>query len=103
MAITYTTAEVTSVNGTDVTVYTTPANKVAIISAAIVGNSDTTDATIANIKLAGTEYLTGKSIPSDGQILTEIEGQFIEASDTVQITASGSFINLRLSIKERDV
>ena len=103
MSITYTYAELTSVNGTDQTIYTVPADTVAIIAAVIVGNSDSSEQTITNIKLAGTEYLTGKAIPSDGQLLSELEGQFLAAGETVQITATGSFINIRLSIKERSL
>lgn len=103
MAITYVVAEQTAVNGTDVVVYTCPADTVAVISAVVIGNTSTSDVSIDDIKINSVEYVTDKSIPAEGQILPEIEGQYLEATQTVTITSTTSNINIRLSIKERDV
>lgn len=103
MTITYTTAEQTSINGTDVVVYTCPADTVAIISAAIMGNTGGVSESIGNLKINGVEYISTKSIATDGQILPEIEGQFLSATETVTVSATASTLNIRLSIKERNV
>lgn len=101
MAITYVVAEQTAVNGTDVVIYTCPANTVAVINAVVIGNTSAATVAIDNIKINGKDYVTNKDIPEQGQILTEIEGQYLEETQTVTITSTTSNINIRLSIKER--
>ena len=103
MAISYVVAESTALNGTNVTVYTVPASTVAVISAVVVGNTDTSAQTLDDVKLGGNEYVSGKSIPAEGQILTELEGQTLTAAQTITVSASGSFLNIRFSIKTRSV
>lgn len=103
MAITYVTAEATALNGTNVLTYTCPASTVAVISAVVVGNTDSGAQTLTDVKLNGNIYVQGKSIPAEGQILTELEGQTLAATETITVSATGAFLNIRFSIKERNV
>lgn len=102
MAIDYVVAEQTAIAGTDVVVYTTPASKIAVISAAVIGNTFGSAQDLDNIKLGGNVYIAGKSIPSEGQILTELEGQILTAGQTITVTDFPGVFNLRISLKVRD-
>lgn len=101
MAISYVIAEQTALNASDVSVYTCPSDTIAVISAVVVGNTDSGSQTLTDVKLNGNVYVQDKSIPKEGQILTELEGQTLTAAQTITASATGSFLNIRFSIKER--
>jgi len=87
-----------------VDVYTVPANKKAVILAALAGNSEATAQTINSVAIDGllfanNFFLTDYSIPPEGKALPILEGMLLDAGEILQISATGGFLSVRFTIK----
>lgn len=102
MSIEYKAFSATGLNSA-VTLYTVPANKAAIISAVILGNTDSNPQTVDNVSVGGVAVAQDYVVPPTGTTLSAVEGQILEAGQVLSITATGGFINARFSLKVIEV